>query len=191
VNPHATLKLSDRANFAVPVDTIATSSDYLSIQTVNCGNGGTQDGQFPMNNVFADSRLSVNISNSDDFPELVDYPRRFQSGVKLSWLDESYFEGNAQESYRLHPNDGLDSESVAFHMSPIAYGSVRPKIVTRAPHHFTTYNYYQYQAGNWMASFASPSPNESIEDSHLDDNGRFTKNPFGAASHIFNFSTTC
>lgn len=183
VTPHASLKASTSGSFATSADAIADSASYPTIQLVNCGSGGTKSGEFWQRYVFNDDRPYQPIVDSDTSPESVDFPRRFQSGVKLSWLDESYFDGNDQESYRFHPKFGHESGAIPFNYPVFAHGSVRPQIVTRAPHHYSRFNYNSFLAGNWFKSYASvtATPADSAELPAF-TGGKATKNPFGPAS---------
>ena len=184
MNPHAILKHSRAGEFNVSGDTMASSPDFLTVQTINCGQGGTEGGEIQLNNIFVEN-VNTALEDSDRNPR-IRFPRRFQMGVKLAWLDESGYEGNAQESYRHHPTTGFKDggDSVFFKPAIIAYGNVRSSIITRAPHQFTYASLYAYGAGSWMASYASPSPSEIAELPLINSDGLFTKNPFGSASQL-------
>ena len=184
MNPHAILKSSRTGGFHVSGDSMVTSSNFITVQTMNCGQGGTEGGEVQLNNIFVEN-MNTALENSDMNPR-IRFPRRFQMGVKLAWLDESAYEGNAQESYRHHPSTGFNDggDSVFFKPAIVAYGNIRSSIITRAPHQFTYASLYAYGAGAWLASYASPSPSEIAEQALINLDGLFTKTPFGSASQF-------
>jgi len=180
LNPHASLKLSDTNFEGVSANQLVENPSFPTVQLINCGQGGSRDGLYQTNNICVDSLLVQSLVNSDLEPENIYFPQRYQFGVKMGWLDEFNYEGNDQISYRFHPYHGYQRGAGIVNQSIVAHSSVRPQVVTRAPHQNSAYKYTHYHAGNWMASLASPEPGSVDAIGLVSSDGNYTQNPFGS-----------
>jgi len=172
------------ATSSVDPDHVVTTNQhaYPTLQIINGGAGGTQMRYFLGMNFFTNLNLSESyLENSDEDPEIT-FPVTFQIGAKQTWLDEQGFEGSTN-SYRVRFSGGLPVSSIMFNTPPVAYGNVRPHLVTRSPAHFINRWWGNYTMGSWMISHASPSPNDVSEvPPFITRDGKiwFSKNPYNS-----------
>lgn len=178
------LKAVNGGSLSTNVNTIANSTNFPTLQLINCAVGGADSYDF-WDYFMPDSQTGSGgtFTRLDTFEAVgpKNPPRCHMYGAKLQWLDESAHESITYAVRQTHWSDPNGRHTV-FNPAPIVNWNVRPYYVSRSPASFVSEEWDVTSMGSWLLQHNPSAPQSQDDMPTASSNGYYAKAALGKSA---------